>query len=202
VLGTPTQAQPFFYHDQTTKNRRVRSYKADFLKSASRLCAKCNNQRTQPHDQAWETLSSWLRTRNPPVKPGDIIRADRVFPRDASAQMRCVQLYFTKLTGCHFMEVNLKFDAASFSSSILTGKINPYIYLRFGVYEDEMVGMSDLKAATLTSDNSCAFATWFYCVGRLAVNVMYAIKGERREGLIGAWHPSFGTNRFMLADFQ
>jgi hypothetical protein len=200
-LGTPTQARPFYYHDQTTRNRQVRSYKADFLKSASRLCAKCNNERTQPYDRAWERLSIWLRTRKPPIKPEDIIRANRIFPYQTTTKMRRVQLYFAKLTGCHLMEANLKFDVASLSNSILLGKINPHIYLKFGLYRDEMIGMSDLHATTLATDNSCAFATWFYQVGRLAVNVMYAIKGESREGLVGAWHPSSGTNRFVVADF-
>lgn len=201
VLGSPTQAQPLFYHSRTAKNRRIGSLNNNFLKSASRLCAKCNNQRTQPHDRAWESLSFWLRTRNPPIKSGDVVRADRIFACNASMQMRYVQLYFTKLTGCHFVETNMKFDATSFSKSILTGRINPYVYLKFGLYDDEMVGMSDLKAATLTSDGSCAFATWFYCLGRLAVNVMYAIEGEQRQGLVGAWHPSSGSNRILIADF-
>ena len=201
VLGTPTQAQPYYYHDRTTKNRPVRSFKADFLKSPSRLCAKCNNERTQPYDRAWGELSDWLRTRNPPIKPGSIIRADRVFPYRATEKMRGVQLYFAKLTGCHLVDGNIKFDIASLSNSILSGKISPYIYLKFGLYKDEIIGSSDLKAATLAADNSCAFATWFYQIGRLAVNVTYAIKTERRQGLVGAWHPASGTNRFVIAEY-
>jgi hypothetical protein len=39
VLGKPTQAQPFYYHDnKIERNRRIGSYKGDFLKSPSRLC--------------------------------------------------------------------------------------------------------------------------------------------------------------------
>lgn len=97
-------------------------------------------------------------------------------------------------------------SVASLSASILAGKMSPYIYLKFGIDKDEMmakmIGMSDLWTATLAADNSCAFATWFYEVGKLAVNVMYAIKGERRDGLAGAWHPSSGTNRFVIADYS
>ncbi len=88
VLGTPTQTQPFYYSAETTRNRQLPSYRADFLKSASRLCPKCNNQRTQPYDRAWEKLSDWLRTHDPPIKPGDSFFFD-----GATEQMRNVQLY-------------------------------------------------------------------------------------------------------------
>jgi hypothetical protein len=114
--------------------------------------------------------------------------------------MRHVQLYFAKLTGCHLVEGNLNFNVASLSNSILTGQTSPYIYLKFGIYKAAMApGMSDVD--TLASDNSCAFATWFYQLGRVAVNVMYAIQGQRRQGLVGAWHPSSGSNRFQIAAF-
>ena len=68
VLGKPTQAQPFFFHDNARRNHRIGSYKGNFLKSASRLCARCNNQRTQPYDLAWEGMSHFLRTRMPPIQ--------------------------------------------------------------------------------------------------------------------------------------
>jgi hypothetical protein len=116
--------------------------------------------------------------------------------------MRHVQLYFAKLTGCHLMEANLKFDQTSLSSSILSAKPSPYIYLKFGTSKDGLIGMTDLYAATLATDNSCAFAVWCYSLGTLAVHVMYAVKGERRDGLVGAWDPSLGTGRLRIADFS
>ena len=62
--------------------------------------------------------------------------------------------------------------------------------------------MLDIATEKRASDWSCAFATWFYCIGGLAVNVMFAADGERREGLIDAWHPLFGTNKLMVGDFR
>lgn len=202
VLGKPTQAQPFYYHDKNIRNRPIGSFRGDFLKSPSRLCALCNNQRTQPHDRAWERMSDWLRTKKPPHRPGDVVRADRIYPLSATREMGNVQLYFTKLTGCHLLEVGVKFDQAALAKSILTGKPNPYIHLKFGISRTGLlVGMADLHVATLASDNSVAFAVWIYSLETLAVHVMYAIAGERREGLVGAWQPRSASNRFTLADF-
>lgn len=130
------------------------------------------------------------------------MRADRVYPQDATQAMRHVHLYFTKLTGCHLVESGLKFDQAALAHSILSGKVNPYIHLKFGISRTGLLlGMSDLSVATLASDNSLAFAVWIYSLESLVVHVMYAIGGERRDGLIDAWHPRAGSNRFTIADF-
>jgi hypothetical protein len=202
VLGEPTQARPFFYHDETrVRNRPIGSYRGDFLKSASRLCARCNNQRTQPHDLAWERMSYWLRARTPPIRAGDFVRADRIYSYSATREMRNVHLYFTKLTGCHLVEAGVKFDQITLADSILTGKPNPYIHLKFGISRSGLlVGMSNLEAI-LASDKSLAFAVWIYSLDKLVVHVMYAIADERRDGLINAWHPRSGSNRFIVADF-
>jgi hypothetical protein len=202
VLGKPSQAQPFYYHDKKVRNRPIGSFKGDFLKSPSRLCARCNNERTQPHDRAWERMSEWLRMRTPPIQAGNFVRGDRVYPFGATEEMRNVHLYFTKLTGCHLTEAGLKFDQAALAKSILTGKPNPYIHLKFGISRSGLLlGMSDLKAATLAPDSLLAFAVWIYSLEALVVHVMYAIPGESREGLVNSWHPRSGSNRFVLADF-
>ena len=37
LLGKPTPAEPLYFHDATRSNRKLRSFKADILKSA-RFC--------------------------------------------------------------------------------------------------------------------------------------------------------------------
>ncbi len=201
-LGKPSQAQPSYYHDKKVRNRPIGSFKGDFLKSPSRLCAPCNNDRTQPYDRAWERMSDWLRMRTPPVRAGNFVRGDRVYPIAATEEMRNMHLYFTKLTGCHLTEAGLNFDRAALAKSLLTGKPNPYIHLKFGISRSGLLlGMSDLKAATLAPDSRLAFAVWIYSLEALVVHVMYAIPGESRDGLINSWHPRSGSNRFVVADF-
>jgi len=62
-------------------------------------------------------------------------------------------------------------------------------------------GTAVIHIAQKASDGLCAFATWFHNVGELSVNVMFAVEGEKRNGLVGAWHPKFGTNKLIIADF-
>lgn len=206
VFGTPSQTQPLYLHDGRRKNRCIGSLDAKVLKSPSRLCANCNNSRTQPHDRAWERMSGWLRTRRPAITPGTIVRANRIFPYDTAREMLNVHLYFAKLFGCHILEGAMPIDIETLADAILREVAHPGMYLKFGCSSSleghVMVGMSDVHLQTRPSDGSCAFATWLYEVDNLVVNVMYAAPGERREGLINAWHPKLGTNRLAIADFR
>jgi hypothetical protein len=92
VLGKTSQSKPYYYHDKSTQNRPIGSYKRVFLKSQSRPCALCNNQRTQPRDHAWERMSEWLRMRAPPIRPGDFIRANARPPVDRHRSARCLRM--------------------------------------------------------------------------------------------------------------
>src|SRR5258708_2114764 len=79
VLGKPTQEAPFYYHDLHKMGRPVKSLDAKILKSPVRICTDCNTTRTPPHDRAWERMSDWLRTRQPPLKVGGLVRGNRIF---------------------------------------------------------------------------------------------------------------------------
>jgi hypothetical protein len=63
-----------------------------------------------------------------------------------------------------------------------------------------MAGGSDIHTAR--SDGKVCFATWFYNVGDLSVNVMYALPGEHRQGLESAWHPRVGAKQLRFIRFQ
>jgi hypothetical protein len=205
VFGKVTQGTPLYQHRMSGANRPVGSLDAKRLKLPARLCANCNNTRTQPHDRAWEKLSAALRTRQPALVPGTFVRTNRVFPYAAARELRAVHLYFVKLFGCHIAGNNIPLDIAGFSDAILHGKAHPNVYLRFGCGMTfggkPMTGMSDMWLAPAAPGGTSPFATWFYYVDGLGINVMFAEDSEKRDGLIGAWHPRHGTTRLTIADF-
>src|SRR5262249_33677635 len=129
----------------------------------------------------------------------------RIFPYNTTQQMLNVHLYFVKLFGCHIVDAGIPIDVGTFANAILLGKAHPDVYLQCGCDRmfngAAMTGMSDIHVENRTSDGSCAFVTWSYFVQGLGVNVMFATQAERRQGLIGAWHPRSGTNRLLMADF-
>jgi hypothetical protein len=187
LFQPPTQARPLYFHDEKTKNHRIGSLDAKILK-LSCICACCNNTRTQPYDRAWECMSEWLRCREPKIVAGTIIQANQIFPYGTAREMRNVHLFFIKQFGCLIAESGISIDLVSFANAILKDKAHPHVYLKFGCapsIDDKVIaGRSNMKIVTRTIDGACAFATWLYHVGDLAVNVMYAAHGEQREGLV------------------
>lgn len=204
IFAAPTQSYPLRLTTAGIKNRPVPGFDSNLLKSPSRICAECNNQRTQPHDRAWERLSAALRSRNPPLRAGSIVLGNRVFKYDTSREMRNIHLYFVKLFGCHIVEAEIPIDISTFAKSIMTAKSHPNVYLKFGLGttlpDQPVAGMSDIEI--LKKDGSCAYGAWFYYVDRIAVMVIYAADGEAREGLAGSWHPRFGSSKLVLSDFK
>lgn len=207
VLGKPSQAEPLFFSasDQLgrrrRRNMRVGSLKSDTLKFAHRICLTCNSSRTQPYDYAWEHASAHLRCSTSRLSRSGSFRANWLFPYDTRRRMRFVHLYFTKLFGCLAVEGNVPVDVASLAKALVDGRPHPRIYLAFGELPMpvELVGGSDVQAVLM--DGQVAFASWFYQVGNLAVNVMYALDGEQRDGQLTAWQPRMGAKRIHFATF-
>jgi hypothetical protein len=118
--------------------------------------------------------------------------------------MRHVHLYFLKLFGLKIVEGAIPIDIKPFAESILRDRLHPNVYLAIGPQppDDENIAIasgSDVEVAIL--NGRAAFATWIYHVGNLWVQIMFAIDGEHRQGLIDAWHPRFGGKRLKMRTF-
>jgi hypothetical protein len=201
VFGEVTQLKPLYLNSPKYKNLPIRSVDSKFLKSHGRICPKCNNSLSQPYDRAWEHMSKFLREHTPPLELGSSVRIKRIFPIDSAQRMLDVHLYFVKLFGCHIAESEAPIDIDGLAKAFRTGTAHPNIYIKFG-YTPSMVGMSEMRLAVNATTKKAAFATWFYYVEKLAVNIMYAVDGERRDGLIDSWHPNKGRNKkIIMGDF-
>jgi len=199
VLGKPSQQEPFFYSDLHKLNQPVKSLDAQILKAPIRICAYCNNTRTQPHDRAWEHLSDCLRNRSQPLKIGSFVRGNRPFPDYTRREMANVHRFFLKIFGCMLCEAGARvpIPIAAFSKAIMTSGVHPEVHLQFGK-SDGKVGRSNLHC--WTTQNGSVLAGWLYELDTIAVSVMYAQRGKWTPSP-NNWHPHKGTNRFKIMDF-
>jgi hypothetical protein len=142
----------------------------------------------------------------PTLLPGSAVRTNRIFQYDTAREMLNVHLYFVKIFGCHIIGSNIAIDISSFANSIMKRKADPNVYLKFGLGPmfggNPMTGMSDLWLAGSPPGFPSRFANWFYYVGGIGISVMFAAAGEKRQGLVGAWHPRQGTNKITIADYR
>jgi hypothetical protein len=200
VFGHPSQKTPLYYNDASSKNRIIGGLNANLLKSSARMCSVCNSTRTQPYDRAWEKLSHVLRQQHG-LRPGFRIRGDHIFRSDTRRGMLAIHLYFVKLFGCHIVSTAAKIDLIPFQNAILSNVAHRNVHLKFGCTQKGLVGTTDLELAIDADTGDCAFCVWSYVIEGIAVLVMYARPGEKRDGLLGSWHPNSGKNSLLMADF-
>jgi len=197
LFGKVTQKSPIYIHTDQKRNIKINSIKKSYkLKSPSLICQNCNNSRTAPHDRAWETLSTYLRRKNPPIKKGDIIRLEKVFPGAVKKSMLKVHLYFVKLFGCAIVEHNIPIEIDMFRDAIMQNKPHNKINLAFYSGKGLGTGYSNIESYDIS--DRCIYATWSYIVGSVAVNIMYTEPDESRKRLVNSWNPRTITKRIRV----
>ena len=193
VLG---DGGPLYLHNDQRRNRKVQSINSKLLKFSASLCNACNSARTQPHDRAWETLSEALRTGKPPNRPGDIIRADRIFRTNTSQQMLNVHLFFAKTLGCEIVENGITVTPGidTIAQAIMQGKPHPNLWLAFSAAKrGGWVGATHLDAARFApAAGGYDYLCRIYHVDALEVRVRYSSVQLKPD-----WHPNH-TNRFRI----
>jgi hypothetical protein len=203
IFPNVSQKKPLFFsanykrcNGEVIRNGKVGSVedkKSLYLKSKALICQDCNSNRTSPHDKAWEKLSRHLREKNPPIKKGEIVKLNKVFPGAVKKSMLDVHLFFIKLFGCAIVEHNVRIDITNFSEAIMNQKPHPLVYLAIlpslDVGIKNYAGRTNMRIAS-TIDGKCMYATWFYRVGSLSVRVIYAEPTECRKGMVHTWHPT------------
>ena len=199
MFGTVTQKSPLFLSTIEKRNVRINSIKkSGEIKSNALLCAYCNNARTAPFDKAWESMSKFLHSRDD-QREGSIIRLEKVFPGKTKEGMLNIHLFFAKLFGCAIEDLEVPINIKEFREAILQKHSHPNLYISFGSSCGLATGNTDIEAAN--QHGRCKFATWFYVVGRIAAQIIYAEPNERRRGLQNTWHPDTVSKRIRLAKF-
>ncbi len=204
LFGHVSQNKPLYVHSDKARNVAKRTVKDPAFKSKALLCSDCNNALSQPYDRAWERLSSELRGRSS-IHQGELIKLNKVFKQPTKEAMLDVHLYFVKLFGCRISEHQVPIDIGPFAQALLTRTAHPRVFIAIGptpftVGGRRVAGWSEIHAMNI--HGRCSFASWFYHIGEVAVNILYAEPGQRRFGLTQAWHPENAGRLLKMARFD
>ena len=107
-------------------------------------------------------------------------------------------MFFVKLFGCKIVEANIPINLKEFATSILEKKAHPNIYLAICPSLIGYVGSTDVKTTCDEMTKEVVFAVWFYELPKFSVRIVYAARGEQRQGLKNTWHPSTLTKIIKL----
>ena len=100
---------------------------------------------------------------------------------------------------------SLPIDISGFADAIMNDRAHPLVHLKFGVPSASTrvtAGRSDVWTLPPNADGRSNFISWFYDLPHVSVLVMFAVLGERRDGLVSAWHPRAGSKTITMSDFR
>lgn len=205
-FGQVSQNHPLYYHSSAERNVRKRTVDDDAFKSRALLCSHCNNARTQPFDRAWEQLSQSLREQ-PSLRPGQLLKLNKIFKRPPRDVLLDIHLYFAKLFGCRIAENKIPIDLKPFSEAILNRRAHPHLYLAIGLWPElarlkKMAGLTEVHALNDAVDGRTVAANWLYQVDKLVVRVMYAEHPELLGRKAELWHPDTTGRLLKMARFE
>lgn len=186
-----TQKKPLYRHTSSGKVSVVQSIKSKYFKSKAKLCNRCNSALTQPYDRAWERISSYIKKDWTQLIKAKQLNLKKVFPGCSNKSAVDVHLYFVKIFGCRIVEDSIPIDISIFSTSLLARTPHPHIYIKITLISSDIkhkvAGYTPIQAMNVNGNTT--FATWFYHVGSLAINVIYNIIPNNQKALKNAWHP-------------
>ncbi len=205
VLGEATQQKPLFVHNDDKRNKRVQSTNAKILRGEKDLCARCNNELTQPHDKSWERLSSYLYENWTIILKNGKFRVSKAFPAGAGNGMRNAHLFFAKLLGCAVKEGDVPINITKLANGIKENRPINNFWLSIGATPEtetiDSVGRTNLLVTHDNRSGDAVALSQMYTFGEMSVIVEFSISDELLLGNKLSWHPMHGTKLIFLSKF-
>lgn len=99
-------------------------------------CSKCNNERTQPYDKAYEKFSEYIRNNFKKIKKNGQINFNLIFGKKKSKEMqKNLFLYFNKSFGSQLYKIGLLIPNEI--KDVILGKINIKNTLKISIFIGE-----------------------------------------------------------------
>jgi hypothetical protein len=174
-------------HGSGEIQRQVRSAGARLLTYRSSLCAKCNNERSQPFDTALIDFFHYAINNAELMIKSQQIDFSKVYGSSWSMGINALLRAFAKDMGCRFvdsgMEVPQDIVALLNEGWAAHPIIETYLDLNLGIlstFEDtkSFLGKSDFESMQSAEDESVRAVSYFYNVSYLRCFVGYRSRGR------------------------
>lgn len=191
LFGVVSQEDPIYLTRGEEKPRKIQSTNSKLVKSKT-ICSSCNSARTQPFDQAWETLSAYLQDNQATFSETGSLDLREVFGNSFPRSMLYVHLYFLKLFGCKIKEDSFPIDLSIFSRAIKKKKPVKFVYISLNYFSAETeiknAGYSTIDKLSIGSE--VKYASWLYIIGKIGINICYWRSDQCGNLDDHSWHPS------------
>lgn len=189
--GRVSPIKPIYFHSEAKRNVPLLSTKDKRLVCRAKICAKCNNERTQPYDRAWEAFSEYVRNNWDILSKSGKIDLSKI-KQGATRQLSLnIHLYFVKLFGCRIVENNIPIDIKKFSDCLLNVNALDEVCLAVlrtpSLTSSKIAGLTEIHAHNLGPVTEKA--AWIYSVGPISIRIGYHANSYLRFAWPNVWHP-------------
>lgn len=183
---------------QVRRNKWVQSLDSDLLKSAPNQCEHCNSALTQRHDMAWDQFAAYIDLH--PLRPGDLIRLNKIFPFRTRERALDVHLYLAKKLGSDLFDFGHSDLARILGDAIFGQRLCPHLYLRLlptiAVDGAPAHGQTHFEGVKNTVTGQLMWGTMehFWPGGSVQMAIILDPSIEIPQGF---WHPKLGRTMCM-----
>ena len=196
-----------YRHTDTSINEPIIGIGSNKLTFKIKICKKCNNERTQPYDRAWEVLSKYLQTHWQIIVKNGYFSLLNVFPKDTRKNALHVHLYFVKLLGCKLLEEKVPINIGRFSEALLSEMSHKDVLLTFAnspeipTCDDQLIFSSRIEFGNY---DSCLpdIGLWTYMLHPVSIRIAYLSSSSPHEFRSNAWHPNQASNKVNLGIYH
>lgn len=167
---------------------KIQGPKSEQLKYRPSLCKKCNNERTQPSDLAWEEFNKRIQLVAGRKASGGLANLPKLFSnRRWRELMLRVHLYWAKALGCYLAECNERHRAIELREALLKERSCSTLQLIFfsAPVGDEFV----LHKTSLNFWNSKNAAFFMYSLNHIVVAPVLSPNPAPHYPRFQHWHP-------------
>ena len=176
LFGKIDENNPVFSRNSVGSPVRIDSIDSNRLTFRSPICKKCNNDRSQPYDSAWQELSRFVSDVHSKGTFIGKIELNKVFGDQYRSRILDVHLYFVKYFGCQAKDTGVPMELAPFAEAFLERKEILQFQLRFA--EVPRLGPAYAENTQMVAaSNEQGIIKWLrciYCLDRFLVEMLYS----------------------------
>lgn len=195
IFKNISQKQPIYVrkNGHSLKHKTIGTTKSSKFYFETKICKKCNNERSQQFDEAWEKLSNYLSENWGNISNNGYINLNEIFGTRVKISMILVQLFFLKIFMCKCIDGKIDFNLNEFSEAILEKKEQSNFYISFRDSENNFsanyCASSDIEMLSDNTTGNIIYMHQFYTINEVTVDMIYALN-ENIVNLNGALKPS------------
>ena len=185
----------------------IRGPKSSKLKYKKTLCARCNNERSQPWDNSYDVFTSWVLEHEEEILRRRLINFETVFGSKFPERQLNLFKYFVKSFGCRFVDagipvppdlVNLLSLDRFVTALKISFAVNEGVLLLPKISRDGFLAKGRITAWHSDDSEPSRGYNWDEALSWLTVNYWY---GTAPDGELGC--PWIANSKFLyLGSYQ